>query len=244
MKQAAHSSLLSDTFSSIALLPPLPGNTSIKNKLVDHLSHRFPESEHKDFNLTYRLFSDTSSQLPGSDAEKRGFTHILASSHDPRRGYVRSTRPGQPEHKQSITIAAESIEPFANLISSKLQPLWHPRQNLVVDDGISVSLRDNQWILSIGDVKTVLKSVSSSMLRGTLIDLHYTGNVPDEQVDKEEITRAVFRDVMGKIFHGTGETFEEVNLILGETLSRVTFVQENADWELAHIYMKALGGHR
>lgn len=175
---------------------------------------------------------------------QRSLTHILVSSHDSERGYVRTTKPGPSQEKQSITIAAESVEPFASLILTKLQPLWYPRQYLTVEDGISVSLKNNEWLLSIGDVKTVLKSSTSSTLRGTLIDLHYSKATFDEVENNEEAKQELFQDVVRKIFHGTGETFGAANFILGETLSRSTSPPEDADWKLAHIYMKVLQGQR
>lgn len=157
---------------------------------------------------------------------------------------MRTTKPGPAQKEQSITIAAESVEPFAGLILSRLQPLWYPRQYLTVEDGTSVSLRNGEWILSIGDVKTVLKSSTSSMLRGTLIDLHYSKAIPDEEENKEDALQELFQDVVRKIFHGTGQTFAGVNFILGETISRSISSHEHADWGLAHIYMRTLQGQR
>lgn len=228
------------------LLPPSSGNTSIANKLVEHLSHRFPECEHKDFNLEYNLFSDTSSQLPGSDISQRCFTHIFASSHDPERGYVRATQPGQPDEGNCITIAAESIESFTSLTLTKMQPLWYHRQHLKVEDGISVSLKNNEWILSLGDVRIASKSPSSSTLRGTIIELHHTISSSDGEKIEEQTSHMLFQDVVSKIFHGTGENFGEAKFILGETLPRssASHGSRPADWELAYIYMRTLRGQR
>lgn len=230
--------------SSLILLPPLPGNTSITSKLIDHLSHRFPDSEHREFNLAYRLFSDTSSQLPGSDAAQRSFTHIFVSSHDPERGYVRATKPGQLEAGESITIASESIEAFTNLMLTKLQPLWYHRQYLTVEEGVSVSLKNGEWIVSVGDIKTASRSTSSSMLRGTIVELHHTIATFKDEDREEKATKILFQDVLDKIFQGTGETFGEANFVLGETLSRPAALRDNADWELAYIYMRMLRGQR
>lgn len=231
---------------SLLLLPPAPGNTSIANKLVEHLSHRFPQCEHRDFSLDYNLFSDTSSQLPGSDVAQRSFTHIFASSHDPERGYARATKPGQPDDGECITIAAESIEPFVTLTLTKLQPLWYHRQHLKVEEGISVSLKNNEWILSLGDVRMASKSPSSSTLRGTIIELHHMIPSPDEEKIEEQTSHMLFQDVVSKIFHGTGENFGEAKFILGETLARspVSHRSRPADWELAYIYMRTLRGQR
>lgn len=237
---------MTKTYCSLVLVPPLSGNTSIANKLVEHLSHRFPECEHKDFSLEYTLFSDTSSQLPGSDVAQRSFTHIFASSHDPERGYTRATKPGQPDEGECITIAAESIESFTNLTMTRMQPLWYHRQHLKVEDGISVSLKNNEWILYLGDVKMVSKSPTSTTLRGTIIELHHTVSASDDGNAEEQTTQTLFQDVMSKILQGTGENFGEAKFILRETLPRSSAPHGSrpADWELAYIYMRTLRGQR
>lgn len=154
--------------------------------------------------------------------------------------------PGQPDNGECITIAAESIEPFTTLTLTKMQPLWYHRQHLKVEDGISVSLKNNEWILSLGDVKVASRSSASSTLRGTIIELHHTVPDANEENTEEQATQILFQDVVSKIFQGVGENFGEAKFNLAGTLPRSSGLQGNkpADWELVYIYMKTLRGQR
>lgn len=228
------------------LVPSSPGNASIAGKLVEHLSLRFPDREQREFHLEYRLFSDTSSQLPGTDASQRRFTYVLASSHDPGNGYLRVTKPGAPDEGQSITIAAESIESFTTLTLTKLQPLWYHRQHLVIEDGISVSIKDNEWIISIGDVKVAPKSPNAGQVRGTVIELHRATSLAEDEQGEEQDDQLLFQDVLNKIFEGFGEHFNNAKIRTAETLPRSPSVRGGrpADWQLASMYMDVLRGQR
>lgn len=115
-----------------------------------------------------------------------------------------------------------------------------------MEEGVSVSLKNNEWVVSIGDVKTAPKSSGSSILRGTIIELHRTVPVIDDEDNEEQSIQMLLRDVLSKVFQGTGESFAEAKFIIEETMPRdvKSRTAKPADWKLAGIYMKSLRGSR
>jgi hypothetical protein len=156
---------------SVILLPPAPGNVAISAKLIAHLSRHYPTQEHHPFHLEHRLFSDTSSQLPGSDVKQRCYTHILNLSHHPHHAFVSSTKAGNADESSTVTIPASSAESFAGLISTKLQPAWYPRQMLSLEKGVCVSIDEKSLIVCVGDARASARSQGAGALRGTVVEI-------------------------------------------------------------------------
>lgn len=221
-------------------------------KLIAHLSRRFPAEEHQPFYLDHRLFSDTTSQLPGSDVKQRTFTHIFSFSHDSKNAFVRTTKIGDPEGGSSVTIPISSTDAFTSLLITKMQPLWYPRQMLNLENGVSVSLRNNGWRICIGDARTSARSQGAGILRGTVIELCKTIDSPedDEPLTPEEVKefQETFQDVLEQIFKGVVESFSGAKFVLSKTLPITQTVEGpkelKPDWNLAEIYMTVLRGQR
>lgn len=233
----------------LCLIPLNPSAVSPSAKLVAHLSRRYPAEEHHAYHLEHRLFSDTSSQLPGSDVKLRSFTHVLTLSHNPQSTFVCTTKAGNPADTSLITIPVTSTDAFTTLIVSKFQPLWYLRQAVVVENGISVSVRDDEWKVCIGDVKIAPKSPGAGTLRGLIIELCHTVDEPEGSTsqDTAEEDQAMFQDVLDELFKGTGESFNDAKIIITRTSNRVGATDEvgtksTPDWDLAKLYMNVLRG--
>lgn len=228
-------------------------NSTTCSKLISHLSRQYPEQEHEKFYLNYRLFSDTSSHAPGADINLRAFTHSLAISREPRYAFIRTTKIGEPEDGQTITIPAAFADSFSNLVLSRLQPLWNPRSALSVENGVSVSLRDDQWHLCLGEVRVAAKQQAAGTLRGLLVELcmKNPGSLADgSSLSDDQIKEAqeMFQNVLNTIFEGTGENFDNTDFTVSMTRSRSGSNHDQGksepDWDLANIYMKVLKGQR
>ncbi|KAK5078475.1 hypothetical protein LTR51_000665 [Lithohypha guttulata] len=240
------------SITGVCLLTPQAGNTSAYPKLLAHLSRHFPTQEHEHFHLDYRLFSDTTSQLPGADVQQRAFTHILTLSHDTKHAYVRSTKVGDPDQGSMITIPPSAADSFAGLVQTKMQSAWFPRQTSSVESGVSVSLLNDTVRLSIGDVKQSTRSQGAGTLRGTIIELCKVTN--DEQKDwptsSEEADQAanMLQDLLRQIFHGIEEDFGNVKFTVSPTLSidhSSGYGKTSApDWDMPKLYITVLRGQR
>lgn len=228
----------------VCLLPPAPGGVPLSVKLIAHLSRRYPTQEHEPFHLDHRLFSDTSSQLPGSDVKQRCFTHVLNFSHDPQRAFVSCTSAGNPDKSSVITVPASSATSFSSLITTKLQPAWYGRQMLSVENGVCVSIDDAGLIVCIGDSRTSAGSQGAGTLRGTVVELFrredITGDSNDYTQEETEEDEVWMRAALEDLFRATGVTFN-AKIFTGRTRPRTpegTFDADNEpDWNLAKLYM-------
>lgn len=237
----------------MCLLPVNPNNTTLCAKLINHLSRRFPEQEHEKFYLNYRLFSDTSSHAPGADVEKRAFTHTLSISHEPKHAFLRTTKVGEPENGQTVTIPFSSAETFTSLMLTRMQPLWNPRSALVLENGVTVSVKDDTLQLCVGEVRVAPKQQGAGTLRGLLLEvcLKEPGSwTEDGALSQERIIEAqeLLRNTLSRIFQGTDEKFDHANFIIRMTKSRLEPSSEQdksvPDWNLANLYMTVLKGQR
>lgn len=228
----------------LCFIPLNPNATSPSAKLVTYLSHRYPTQEHQPYHLEHRLFSDTSSQLPGSDTKQRAYTHILTISHIPASSFICTTKAGNPEEASSITIPSSSSESFAALVLAKLQPLWHVRQAITVESGTSVLLQSDEWRICIGDVRVAPRTPGAGTLRGMVIEVNRSLAKADDlaEATTEEEDQAMFQGVLREIFRGSGESLDEVKMLIRTTSSRVENVDDRRsaskpDWALAKLYM-------
>ncbi|KAK5945868.1 hypothetical protein PMZ80_000006 [Knufia obscura] len=228
----------------LCLLPPASGNAPVSTKLIAHLSRRYPTQEHVLFHLEHRLFSDTSSQLPGSDVKQRCFTHVLSFSHDPQHAFVSSTKPGNSDESSTITIPAASADSFTGLISTKLQPAWYPRQMLSVENGVCVAIEEKGLVVCIGDARVSARSQGAGTVRGTVVELFRREDTGSDENNytKEEAAEdeAWMQSALEGLFKGTGVTFN-ARIITGRTLPRKpeegADVEAKRDWNLAKLYM-------
>lgn len=181
------------------LLPIASNQTSPSALLISHISRSFPAETLPTFHLDHRLFVDTSSLLPNSDASLRRFTSILTLSHTPGTTYV-GTTPSKDNQKEKgksqaaavslerqpagstssstlVTIPSTHVESFTQLLGTKLQPHWAHRQSLVVDNGTALTLDHAEWTVRIGDLKTPtsrsVQATVTSNLRGMLVEISF-----------------------------------------------------------------------
>lgn len=219
-------------------------NPSPSSKLIDHLSCTYPEQPHKPYTLDHRLFVDTSSQLPGSDPKRRQYTQTLTTSHNKQSTFVGSTEPGST--KQSfITIPSSSLDAFTALILTKLQPLWFPRQFVLIDNGVSVAFTAG-FNICIGDVKVAPRQAGAGSIRGMLVELRQDDV---EHVDEDEITeqteaedRAYLAAIFNDNFRETGVVMDESKMIVTRTRQAADepLVSGEIDCSLAKAYMTVL----
>jgi len=232
---------------SVCLLPPATGGVSVSAKLISHLARRYPTQEHEPFNLEHRLFSDTSSQLPGSDVKQRSFTHVLNFSHDPQHAFVSSTKAGNSDESSIVTIPASSASSFTGLIATKLQPAWYGRQMLSVENGVCVSIEEKGIVVCVGDPRTLPGSQGAGALRGTVVELFRREDVTNDSNDytqeEAEEDQDWVRDALEDLFRGTDVTFNAkifTNRTKPRRLEGTSGVEKEPDWNLAKLYMAVL----
>ncbi|OCT53571.1 hypothetical protein CLCR_10710 [Cladophialophora carrionii] len=248
-----------------------PGQSSPSAALISHISRSFPAEPLPTFYLDHRLFIDTSSLLPSSNASLRKSTSILTISHTPTTTYVATTSPASPSKEQSavapsptlITIPSTSADSFTQLIGTKLQPLWTHRQSLIIENGTALSFLDGEWIIRIGDLKTPPRAnQAGSNLRGMLIEVSHMeddnhvqmqgpNDVQKDVLDVDKEDEALLRGFLDSVTDGSGVpsiTSSDSNRFL----IRRTKVREKdkgavspaADFELARVYLDILRGSR
>lgn len=97
------------------------------------------------------------------------------------------------------------------------------------------------------------KQQGAGTLRGVLIELcmRDPGSWADGRtLSEEQVAEAqeLFRNVLGRVFDGTGEKFENANFKVSMTQSRLKSGDERTkhevDWDLANTYMAVLKGQR
>lgn len=175
------------------LLPAGPTVPSPTPSLLTYLTLQLPAqplgSSPTGFTLTHHLFASTSSLLPGA-AASRQYTSVLTLSHTPALTYVGSTTPGSPPSQVAIpTTAAES---FLQILHAKIQPLWTPRQTLLVTDGtaLSVELPIGVVHVRVGDMRlSQRQSAQGSALRGVLVEITFPnvdGKVGEKASEQDE----------------------------------------------------------
>lgn len=223
----------------------LNSNTpSPSTRLIDHLSSAYPEQSHDLYTLDHRLFVDTSSQLPGSDPKHRQYTQTLSTSHNKQSTFVASTEPGSSA-QSFITIPTVSLEAFTGLIVTKLQPLWFPRQFVLIDNGVSVAFRPG-FNICIGDVKVAPRQAVAGSVRGVLVELRQDDiNCVDEDeasVETEAEDRAYLAAVFNDTFRDMGVVLDESKMVIARTRGAVDESSEfeDIDSSLAKAYMTLL----
>lgn len=174
-------------------------------------------------------------------------------SHELKYAFIRTTKVGEPESGQTITVPLTAAESFMSLVLTRMQPLWNPRLILSLENGVSLSLKDDQWQLSIGEVRAAGKQQGTGTLRGLLLELcmkdpgSWAENL---SLSKDQIMEAqeLFRSVLNRIFDGTGENFDNTNFTVSMTQSRLKPSNDRGkseiDWDLANIYMAVLKAQR
>ncbi|KAK4939013.1 hypothetical protein LTR10_020672 [Elasticomyces elasticus] len=238
------------------LLPIPPNQQSPAATLISYISRSFPAELLPTFYLDHRLFVDTSSLLPNADLSQRKFTSILTLSHTPLSTFVGTSLPKdksefaeQASPVTLITIPSTAADTFTQLIGTKLQPQWMHRQSLVVENGMALSLRDGEWIVRIGDLKTPSRANQPSTLRAMALEVTYHASGPAAQ-DLETGGASIVSTEDETFVRGFSDSLTEAaGISLGN--SRVLFrnTQSNrsadtVDWDLANLYMDMLRGNR
>lgn len=216
-------------------------------KLLRYIERKYPTQDQQAFHVDNRLFSDTSSQLPGSDATQRTFNHVLITSHDEARAYTRTTAPGDTNQGATVTLPISAVEPLVGLLHGKLQALWYPRHALHVTDGVSVLLMDGRVKLSFGDLRTSRGFPGAGSSRGTLVEVsveQYDDTYQDGDVDSSPL----FRDVLRKLLPNIELDFSETEFVASQTQAlsetKDQAVPNAPDYDLAKLYMDFFRGLR
>ncbi|ETN39640.1 uncharacterized protein HMPREF1541_05866 [Cyphellophora europaea CBS 101466] len=166
------------TLIALFLIPVLPSIPSPAPALLTHLTLHLPSrpltTAPSPFTLTHHLFASTSSLLP-SLASTRQYTSLLTLSHTPQHTYVGTT--SNNENVQQLVISTSSAEGFLHLLHTKLQPLWSPRQTLLVTDGtaLAVNVSIGTLYVRVGDLKLAQRQGQNpgagNALRGVLLQI-------------------------------------------------------------------------
>ena len=248
-----------------------PGQPSPSTALISHISRSFLAEPLPAFYLDYRLFVDTSSLHPASDASQRKSTSLLTFSHTPATTYVATISPkgksqSGEQSSNAITIPSSSADSFTQLVGTKLQPLWTHRQSLIVENGTALSLRDGEWIMRIGDLKIPARpNQAGSNLRGMLVEVTHMEDEGDKQSqdlngaqqevnlkkDVEKDDETLLRGFLESVTAGSGVT-AITNSETTRSLIRHTRHHEKdkpvtpppADLDLADLYLDILRGPR
>ena len=244
-----------------------PGQTSPSDAVISHISRSFPAELLPAFYLEHRLFVDTSSLIPNSNAALRKTTSILTLSHTPATTYVATVSPkdtsqGAEESSPtsiSITIPSANADSFTQLISTKLQPLWTIRQTMIVENGTALSLNGGEWIVRIGDLKIPPRlNQAGSSVRGILVEVSHMVDEKDnedkgpddgQKVSKDDET--LIRAFLESVTEGSGVP-SILTTDTARSLIRCTKFEEKdkgaphspPDFALASLYLDILRGSR
>lgn len=237
------------------LLPIAPTSPSPTPSLLTYLTLQLPaqplHSPPLPFTLAHHLFASTSSLLPGA-AATRQYTSVLTLSHTPTLTYVGTTNPnGVPSH---IAIPTASAESFLQILHAKLQPLWAPRQTMLVVDGTALAVEFPLGTLHvrIGDLRlSQRQNAQGGTLRGVLLEItvpHMEGSAGEKATEQDEsVLRSLLRTVVTNS-HADVKT-DDAKLLARYTEQAPSAEQEaNVDgrktkqsqWALAELYMEML----
>lgn len=230
--------------------------------LISHISRAFPAQPLPPFFLDHRLFIDTSSLLPNADTTLRRFTSILTLSHTPTKTYVATSPPKDikkdndvPATPTMITIPSSSLESFTQLVGTKLQPQWAHRQSLILENGTSLSLSDNEWTIRLGDLKIPSRpNQAGSVVRALVFEISYNNSPDDDLSTGDSIVQkddeVLVRSFLDSLLEGTGVRIDSStnSRSLFRKTGTTTIDQPNrdatTDCSLATLYMDMLRGSR
>ena len=149
----------------------------------------------------------------------------------------------------SITIPPSEAGDFIELVTLKMQPLWSVRGTEKIDNGMALSLRNDDWTLRIGELRqeTRKSGVASSTSRGILCEVTWKG-APDGEdgavpQDHQDITKAFLEQLL----QDTGARLDGARSVMGYISSPSASTSEyeeikkpNTNWALAELYAELL----
>lgn len=251
------------TLYRLFFLPIHPNQSSPSTNLITHISRSFPARPLPTFFLDHRLFIDTSSLLPNADISLRKFTSILTLSHTPTKTYVATSAPKDikkdndvPITPTTITIPSSALETFTQLVGTKLQPQWAHRQSLILENGTSLSLGNDEWTVRFGDLKIPSRpNQAGSTIRALVFEISYNDDsdedAPGGDILVHKDDEGMIRSFLESLLESTGVRID------GSTNSRALFRKTGtgiragakspptaADFSLATLYMDMLRGSR
>lgn len=211
------------------------------------MERKYPTNEQHNFSVDHRLFSDTTSQLPGVDTSQRTFNHVLVTSHDHERAFTRTTRPGHVEQGATVTVPRSAVESLVTLLHTSFRALWYPRHAVHVADGVSVSFMDDRVRLSFGDLRISKGSPAAGTSRGTLLEINIRQQNAVPQND-ETNNSALVQDLLRKLIPGLDIDLSDAKSTSGRTQIMAESEDDSKshvpDYELANMYTELLRGVR
>jgi hypothetical protein len=177
-----------------------------------------------------------------AEAEKRALAQFEKDRSEHEKKVAKATAAALAALKYettSITIPTAEAASFMEMLAGKMAPLWTLRGTERVENGTSVSLRDGEWMLRIGDLRqsTTKAGVTSSTLRGVLCEVTWTeneGKVGDPVEKDEQEMLAAF---LGRLLEGTGANLETARHLSAYTPSAN---EMGTNWALAELYTELL----
>lgn len=154
-----------------------------------------------------------------------------------------------------ITIPSSSLESFTQLVGTKLQPQWAHRQSLILENGTSLSLSDDEWTIRLGDLKIPSRpNQAGSTIRALVFEISYNNSSDEDNSSGDSIVEkddeVLVRSFLESLLEGTGVRIDS------STNSRALFRKTGtttvdhpksattADCSLATLYMDMLRGSR
>lgn len=154
-----------------------------------------------------------------------------------------------------ITIPSSSLESFTQLVGTKLQPQWAHRQSLILENGTSLSLSDNEWTIRLGDLKIPSRpNQAGSVVRALVFEISYNNSPDDDLSTGDSIVQkddeVLVRSFLDSLLEGTGVRIDSStnSRSLFRKTGTTTIDQPNrdatTDCSLATLYMDMLRGSR
>lgn len=158
---------------------------------------------------------------------------ILTLGHAPEKTYV-FTEPEDSVTPTMISIPSGVVpNGFLNMITTKMQPLWAPRNEFRVDKGTSVELSDDEVsAVRVGELR-VTAGQGAGKTRGVVIELTMREDEDDEGAGDAVAREITLRDALDAIFRESSVKMSNAKLV-SRLASKLKEEPEHA--ELARLY--------
>lgn len=156
---------------------------------------------------------DTSSLLPGAtETRKRRSTQILTLGQFPEKTYVLT----EPEDNSASAMIAlpngVAGNNFFSMVTTKMQPLWAARNELRIEKGTAVELKDTEVeSVRVGELKVTVGQ-GAGRTRGIIIALTMREDEDVEDIDWAA-RETTLRALLDSVFHGSEVNVEKAKLI-------------------------------
>ena len=174
--------------------------------LLSHITLEHPCAPLPSFDLQQHLFVNTSSLLPqASKPAPRQFFQVLTLSQDRSRTYLGTSKKQVQEDgnfgTNIIVIPTRDREEHLNMVRSRMQPLWAPRQSVTIEQGTSLLLgSDKNFLFRVGDVRVSGKSNQDMSVRGVLFEitaLDFEGELGSHLSQEDTRTLKILMEKLG-----------------------------------------------